>query len=151
MILGENDLGAIQCTIQEMMPYTVDKLFLSDCKSSYVGKRALTQSAGPVTITTPFLSQWEAKRGNWNLLLSCKSCQFPTGIRSQACLERKWPVAAQQSEQVQMACQQLSQSLICQGHKTESANGFKDNHSVPVKSSGLWTHFIQFGIQTSLK
>ena len=34
-----------------------------------------------------------------------------------------------------MACEQLSQSLICQGHKTESTNGFKDNHSVPARSS----------------
>lgn len=34
-----------------------------------------------------------------------------------------------------MAREQLSQSLICQGRKTESTNGFKDNHSVPARSS----------------
>lgn len=34
-----------------------------------------------------------------------------------------------------MACEQISQPLICQGHKTESANGFMDNHSVPAGSS----------------
>ena len=36
---------------------------------------------------------------------------------------------------MQMACEQFSQSLSCQGHKTESTNGFKDNHSVPARSS----------------
>lgn len=34
-----------------------------------------------------------------------------------------------------MACEQISQPLICQGHKTETTNGFKDNHSVPARSS----------------
>lgn len=34
-----------------------------------------------------------------------------------------------------MAHEQLSQSLICQGHKTKSTNGFKDHHSVPARSS----------------
>lgn len=34
-----------------------------------------------------------------------------------------------------MACELISQPLICQGHKTESTNGFMDNHSVPARSS----------------
>lgn len=30
VILGKNDLRAISYTIQDMMPYTIDKLFVND-------------------------------------------------------------------------------------------------------------------------
>lgn len=121
---------------------TIYKLVLKEWKSSYVGKRTWTKHWDHNSNNS--FPQWKLKRGNWNPLFLYRSCRFPSAIRSRSCLERKWLFLHGKASRCRWR-EQISQPLICQGHKTKSANGFMDNHSVPASSStdswSIWFNF----------